>query len=1009
MFGRLYLPFLVAILTWFPSAVPCLAQQSTPPSAGRSASEESWRKSMVRTRLPKLGCFHAVYPSTEWQEIPCVEAPAFPQGRSQGQPGPANVGNGTDFLAQVSGGLINTLDGSFPFAYSDVQNPGESDSMYGANAFSVQINSNTFPSGLCGATSYPSCRGWEQFVFSNFPGGQFPSGIFIQNWLLGKTQPCPASWTYSSSGGGCFHNSSMTSISPVAITDLSQVTLTGDAESVDNTDAVALAVTTGGYQIFAQEQDSVLNLSQNWSSAEFNVFGGSNRSEARFNPYTVVGPQMTVYITNGTVSCVGSGTGFTGESNNLNLVIPCIAGGTFGQSVEFFETNSSPPAETPPTVSTQSASTISSSSAVLNGTVNPNFSAPFYWFQYSTSSSSLNCTSPAAGLTQPQAGTSLQINLPAPFTETVTGLSSGTTYYYVGCALYSGGLVKGNVASFTTVQLVSDLMSTSTPSGSGCSAPSATTTFFSNESQALVWFLVNNANAGDLITAHWNNPAGSIFTTYSWSPPTSSGQWCFWDSILISGNLPASEPGTWNVYVSYNGSFLFSQSFTIQHAPPGLQFYPVTPCRLVDTRGAAGGFNGIAPFSGPSIPSKGTITIPVQSAAEASANTMPAPCGVIPSTAQAYSFNLTVVPAAGGAVDYVSLWPAGSAQPFVSTLDDPQGLIVSNAAIVPAGAPSGGISVYNAGPSATDIVIDMNGYFAPPGTGGLEFYPVAPCRLVDTRGAAAGFNGIAPFSGPPVPPVGTATIPVQSATEASIDTEPAPCGVIPSGAEAYSFNLTVVPMVAGSQVDYVSMWPAGSAQPFVSTLDDPQGLIVSNAAIVRAGTPSGGVSVYNQGPAATDVILDMNGYFAAPAGLQFYPVTPCRLVDTRGAAAGFNGIEPFSGPSIPGSGTITIPVQSATEASTDTEPAPCGVIPSSAQAYSINLTVVPSGSRVDYVSLWPSGSAQPVVSTLDDPQGLIVSNAAIVPAGSPSGGISVYNAGPATTDVVIDLNGYFAP
>jgi hypothetical protein len=366
-------------------------------------------------------------------------------------------------------------------------------------------------------------------------------------------------------------------------------------------------------------------------------------------------------------------------------------------------------------------------------------------------------------------------------------------------------------------------------------------------------------------------------------------------------------------------------------------------------------------------------------------------------------------------VDYVSLWPAGSSQPFVSTLDDPQGLIVSNAAVVPAGTSSGGVSVFNAGPSTTDVIIDMNGYFAPPGTG-LEFYPVAPCRLVDTRGAAAGFNGIAPFSGPPIPPVGTATIPVQSAIEASTDTEPAPCNVIPSGAQAYSFNLTVVPMVSGSQVDYVSLWPAGSTQPFVSTLDDPQGLIVSNAAIVPAGTPSGGVSVYNNGPATTDVILDMNGYFAAPTSLQFYPVTPCRLVDTRGAAAGFNGIAPFSGPSISGGGTITIPVQSATEASTDTEPAPCGVIPSVAQAYSINLTVVPAGAtgvsaggQVDYVSLWPAGSTQPVVSTLDDPQGLIVSNAAIVPAGSPSGGISVYNAGPSTTDVIIDMNGYFAP
>jgi len=151
-----------------------------------------------------------------------------------------------------------------------------------------------------------------------------------------------------------------------------------------------------------------------------------------------------------------------------------------------------------------------------------------------------------------------------------------------------------------------------------------------------------------------------------------------------------------------------------QVSTDALIFVAITPCRLVDTRGASGGFNGIAPFSGPSISAAGTITIPVQSPTEASADTTPAPCGVIPSIAQAYSFNLTVVPKVSGtAVDYVSMWPAGSTQPVVSTLDDPQGAIVSNAAIVPAGpavSPGyGGISVFNAGPSTTDVIIDMNG------------------------------------------------------------------------------------------------------------------------------------------------------------------------------------------------------------------------------------------------------------------------------------------------------------
>ncbi len=158
-----------------------------------------------------------------------------------------------------------------------------------------------------------------------------------------------------------------------------------------------------------------------------------------------------------------------------------------------------------------------------------------------------------------------------------------------------------------------------------------------------------------------------------------------------------------------------------------LTFVAITPCRLVDTRGTEGGFIGITPFAGPSIPPSGTVTIPVQTIATSSS--APAACGVIPNIAQAYSFNVTVVPVGGGSVGYLSLWPAGSSQPVVATLNDLQGSIVANAAIVPAGTPDGGVSVYNSGPAAVDVVIDMNGYFTAPsdlsgntaiGSGALE-------------------------------------------------------------------------------------------------------------------------------------------------------------------------------------------------------------------------------------------------------------------------------------------------
>jgi hypothetical protein len=145
-----------------------------------------------------------------------------------------------------------------------------------------------------------------------------------------------------------------------------------------------------------------------------------------------------------------------------------------------------------------------------------------------------------------------------------------------------------------------------------------------------------------------------------------------------------------------------------------LTFVAITPCRLVDTRGVPAGFNGLTPFSGPSLAASSTTTFPVQSAAEATADTTPTPCGTIPSIAQAYSFNITVVPKTSGGVAFITVWPAGSAQPAVSTINDGSNAVLANAAIVPAGTPSGGVNVINSGPATTDLIIDMNGYYAEP-------------------------------------------------------------------------------------------------------------------------------------------------------------------------------------------------------------------------------------------------------------------------------------------------------
>lgn len=369
-----------------------------------------------------------------------------------------------------------------------------------------------------------------------------------------------------------------------------------------------------------------------------------------------------------------------------------------------------------------------------------------------------------------------------------------------------------------------------------------------------------------------------------------------------------------------------------------LQFIPVTPCRVVDTRNATGAFGGPELAGG----SARTFNI-LQSA-----------CGV-PSTAVAYSLNVTVVP--NGPLGFLTIWPAGQTQPFVSTLNS-DGRIKANAAIVPAGT-NGGVSIYVTG--ATQLVLDIDGYFVPAGTSssGLEFYPVTPCRIADTRNVAG------PLGGPTLSGGVARAFPVQASS----------CG-IPATAQAYSLNVTAVPH---GKLGFLTAWPTGETRPLVSTLNSPTGEVVANAAIVPAGS-SGEISIYVTDN--SDVVLDIDGYFAPPGtgGLSLYTVAPCRVIDSRTGAGAFNGV-------------LTVNAEGSTCAP-----------PPTAQGYVFNATVVPNGA-LGYLTLWPNGETQPLVSTLNAGDGVITSNMAIVP--TTNGSINAYAAN--FTNLILDISSYFAP
>lgn len=93
-----------------------------------------------------------------------------------------------------------------------------------------------------------------------------------------------------------------------------------------------------------------------------------------------------------------------------------------------------------PTVTTGSATSVSSGTATLNGTVNPN-GITIYYFEYGTT------TDYGSTTTEMDAGSGTD---DTPFSADLTGLTAGTIYHFRLVATNSAGTSYGNDATFTT-------------------------------------------------------------------------------------------------------------------------------------------------------------------------------------------------------------------------------------------------------------------------------------------------------------------------------------------------------------------------------------------------------------------------------------------------------------------------------------------------------------------------------------------------------------------------------
>lgn len=306
----------------------------------REQQRNAWRKSMMRTRRPKKGCFVATYPATKWREVQCKTPPNRPYPPKHGIR-PAIVGgggNGTDFSAEVTG-HVSQATGSF----DNVANVTSESANGSADSYSLQLNTEFFTTSTCNTSPTPGiCLGWEQFVYSSSGGG------FIQYWLLhygpGGTN-CPAGWISFSFPGQtevyCYINSAGGAPAPgVAAKSLQQLKVDGAAAGVGGNADDAIGVTVNGTLYTASGDNHFPDLGSRWQKAEFNVFGDGGGDQADFNAGSIIVVRTAVDSGMPAVPPTCDGEGFTGETNNLTLVsAPAMFNDVNWPSIIFTESN----------------------------------------------------------------------------------------------------------------------------------------------------------------------------------------------------------------------------------------------------------------------------------------------------------------------------------------------------------------------------------------------------------------------------------------------------------------------------------------------------------------------------------------------------------------------------------------------------------------------------------------------------------------------------------------------
>ena len=377
-------------------------------------------------------------------------------------------------------------------------------------------------------------------------------------------------------------------------------------------------------------------------------------------------------------------------------------------------------------------------------------------------------------------------------------------------------------------------------------------------------------------------------------------------------------------------------------------FTPLTPTRLLDTRGGIGAPEAaVAPGA--------SLVLAVDGHG-----------GVPASGVSAVVLNVTVTqPTTAG---HITVYPDGTGLPLAANLNFVAGQTIPNLVVAEVGA-NGNVDLNNGSTGTVQLIADVSGWFAGGGSAANgAFTPVTPDRLLDTRG------GI----GAP-----KATVAPGASLVLDVDGQG---GIPASGVSAVVLNVTVTqPTTAG----HITLYPDGTALPLAANLNFVAGQTIPNLVVAPVGA-DGRVDLNNGSTGTVQLIADVSGYFSGTGSSSgsFTPLTPTRLLDTRG------GIGAPKATVAPGA-SLVLAVDGHG-----------GVPASGVSAVVLNVTVT-QPTTAGHITVYPDGTGLPLAANLNFVAGQTIPNLVVAPVGA-NGRVDLNNGSTGTVQLIADVSGYFS-